>query len=235
GIFLDESENSIIQTCWITRADPGILVAVHFANETNIKILDNYCFDNKGSGIEANPSGEGCVIKGNHVYDNGVSGILSLNATGGIISNNIIYGNVQYGILAYGNFSDFSGNRVYENGKTGMYFVSINRSTINGNAVYNNEEHGIYIEGHWNVCDGNVCEANDFSNTASFDGIVVAVGDRNVISSNRCTNNDRYEINVKDAICDRNLIHGNVVFGTDHVGTINDNGANTLQADNQAL
>lgn len=135
---------------------------------------------------------------------------ISVESTRGVIIGNICKSNVLNGIIAGVDDGSVIGNQVIENVRHGIWCYDMNNST----------------------CSGNIAKGNDANDTATYDGICVENADNNVISNNRCRDNDRYEINISNAACDNNLIHGNHCIGTDHVGAINDSGTTTTLADN---
>ena len=100
---------------------------------------------------------------------------------------------------------------------------------IDSNTIRQNTQYGILFDGDNSVIKGNYINQNDYSNTDSFDGIGIAAGsDFNIISNNRCEDNDRFEINISDASCDGNTIIGNICEGNHSSGAINDSGSDTL-------
>jgi len=130
----------------------------------------------------------------------------------------------------------FLGCSIHSNDASGILIDAGERNIVANNLVYENEQMGIYISfSNNNIITDNVVRDNDYSNLALFDGIRLSAADRNIVANNRCMNNDRYEIRINTATCDRNLIHGNIAEGTDHVETISDAGTNTLLADNVTL
>lgn len=137
-----------------------------------------------------------------------------LDSCGGIfINNNIIYVSFESGIETT--------NTCYQ------LFVT-------GNLLLANLQHGIFFTDTTDsVIEGNVCEANDFNNTTSYDGIHLAGdSDNNIISGNRCKDNDNYEINISAATCNKNIVTSNQCVGTDHQGAINDSGTDTESGHN---
>jgi len=128
-----------------------------------------------------------------------------------------------------------SENDINSNGG-GIYFTSIcHYNKINKNDINSNIQYGIYLYSicYNNLIIENVVKDNDVNDTTTYDGIRLYLAcSYNIITNNRCEDNDRYEINISSANCDKNLVHGNICIGTDHVGTINDVGTGTVIADN---
>ena len=136
------------------------------------------------------------------------------------------------GISCSGDRCTISGNNIrYVN--NGVSLSSATECTVTGNSIGECLYHGIKLSSsNNNTITGNSVWACDRNNVATYDGIYLTSSDYNIVSSNRCNENDRYEINVSDAASDDNLVHGNHCRGVDHVGAINDVGTGTTLADN---
>lgn len=100
---------------------------------------------------------------------------------------------------------------------------------IQGNIIIFNEKHGVHINGGDGcIIMGNEISHNDYSNTASFDGIFIEnTGNSNQIVSNSIAQNDRYQINISAANCNYTLIMSNYLVTVGTVGGVNDAGTNT--------
>lgn len=118
---------------------------------------------------------------------------------------------------------------VRECGAHGIFISLSDKFWLTESTISVNYYHGIYCRSSSiGFLDNNYVYANDFANSATYDGIHLETCDDCTISNNRCQDNDRYEINVSDVGSDRNIVIGNKCYGTDHVGTINDAGTNTI-------
>lgn len=179
-----------------------------------------------------------CVIEQVYIYGgdlnesrDGVSLKTSSNCT---VRNCWIKNCGEVGIIMrVSSFNNYILNNVVECGTlTGITTIGYN-NMISGNVVKENGTHGIALGplSHHNSVINNIVKDNDVNNTASYDGISFGVGvsgsDDNIVAGNICSDNDRYEINILNADCERNIVEGNVCIGTDHVGAINDSGTNT--------
>jgi len=139
----------------------------------------------------------------------------------------LLYGG-SYNIIADSSFIGSGGNGI-------EWYISDNNIFIS-NLVCENFGSGIAMgSSNNNVITNNQINDNDVTNLGAYNGIQLMDSDRNIISNNRCMNNDKYEIYIFNAACDRNLILGNICYGTDHVGAIQDNGTNTELAHNVVL
>ena len=124
-------------------------------------------------------------------------------------------------------------NMVLSNVSHGMRLVDVHEGLVTNNLVSRNYGNGICIQnGINNVVSHNNASENDYGNTATYDGINLAGSSWNIVANNRCHDNDKYEINIWDAGCSKNLVHGNHARGGDHTGAINDAGTDTTLADN---
>lgn len=137
--------------------------------------------------------------------------------------------NFREGIYLAGTYCVVTDNYSSGNGFQGIFSSGADYSVISDNIVLNNVKDGILqYGGKHSVVSGNVIYGNDSGNSTTYDGIQLDNdADENVISNNRCKDNDRYEINIANANCDKNIITGNICIGSDHVGAINDSGTNT--------
>ena len=235
GIYIEDGNYCIIDGCWIHDCGDGITTSVNVGTVIDNTITNCKIYDNSANGIYLDNDSDRAVISSNHINGNTSHGIWVNHSDYVNVINNIIYDNGGSGVHVIALYDIINNNTIYENNSSGIYFVGFGYHVCNGNVIYKNERYGIMLDCSDSVCIGNLVKDNDFSNTASFDGIAVHNGDRNLVASNRCYNNDRYEINIQDVACDRTLLLGNIVRGTDHVGTINDNGTNTEIAHNVTL
>lgn len=137
-----------------------------------------------------------------------------------------------YTLTSMGYFMAYD-NRILSNHSHGMRLVDVTEGLITNSIVSLNLHSGIYVQN----CLNNVfshcnCSENDSANTATWDGITLWGSSWNIIANCRNHDNDGFEINIADAACNKNLVHGNHVRGGAHVGTINDVGTGTTLADN---
>lgn len=97
---------------------------------------------------------------------------------------------------------------------------------IVGNIIVENTRNGIVVQSASdnNVMDANEIRDNDYSNTATYDGIQINAGD-NTISNSRIFDNDRYGVYVIAG--NRTNILGVNTYGTAQVAGIRDSGTNT--------
>ena len=205
GINTTDSDNCKIINCWINGFENNI----EMVRSEDTVITNCTVFNATHYGIIGR-SGTRTKITNCRIYDNAYDGIELGNEARVIIANNIIYSN-DYGGVVVGDMTNSIGNIIFQNKRYGIW---------------------LHDESRYNIISNNVIYDNDFLNTASYDGILLDLGDENIISGNRCRDNDRYEINISAAGCNDNFIHGNHCKGTDHVGAINDAGTNTTSADN---
>ena len=152
-----------------------------------------------------------------------------------VFEGNVVKDGIKEGIYCDegGGFCYFTNNTLETNGYNGFVTLS-SWNHIIGNTAFRNTRHGIVVElGDDCVVSGNIVSENDYANSATYDGIFIGGGsDNNVINNNICRDNDRYEINVSAATCDKNAVVGNVLNGTDHAGNLNDAGTGTVAANN---
>lgn len=214
-IFADTKTGILVMNL---RVDgPGAFLAasygIHFNTVTHSTIKNCWVDDLGAVGIRLDGS-DANLIEGNKVYDTVLAGVFLSDSDKNIVSE----------------------NEAYRNGGDGIFLWNAHDNILNSNEVYENTERGFYIwNSNNNIVMSNNVKDNDFTDLATFDGIYVRTGDRNIIIGNKCMNNDRWEINIFDAASDRNLVLGNIAYGTDHVGAIQDNGTNTEVAHNVIL
>lgn len=161
-------------------------------------------------------------LTGIHCHNNGLGGVegKGLRIVGS--PNNVITGGV------------FTGDAKSD----GITLDNSNWNSITGNVVQGNVGNGIQVYGSRdNIISGNVVMQNDSGNTASYDGIHVVNGGgkyahRNIITNNRCADNDRYQIYIESGI--GNQVRGNdcTAVEPDQLGTIVDTGTASIVRDN---
>lgn len=156
-------------------------------------------------------------------------GIVGSGTNDSTISSNYVYSAGQYGIYlaSASNNNTVVGNAVRENSLSGIILNASHNNTITGNNSHRNVQHGIYIfQSDDNSITGNVSQENDVNNTGSFDGIRIYEGDTNIVSCNRCRDNDRYGISVSAASVN-NVLVSNILTANTGAG-LNDLGTDTL-------
>ncbi len=250
GIYFTSLSNSRITGNWIYNVYYGVfpdagtynVITGNIFNTINRNDLDSgkTVFSNnvvkiytKGTTID----GQYNVINGN-VFEDGADEAISASSSSdySTISNNAIYSSDQYGIrLVSTTFVSVTGNIVDVAQQYGIYLVGTNTDiTVDGNVVFRPGYHGIYA----NTCDdcvfsNNIITNADSQNTKTYDGINIdGDSDNNIIIGNRIKDSDGHEIKIDDSTGDNNLISGNILIGTDHEGTINDSGTNTIISNN---
>jgi len=192
-----------------------------------------------GSALDTNVgidilTGEYCMVE-NCWVENCRSGIRFWNGSNNTITNNFTSGNTHYGIVVHAEEKNIiSDNQVTTNTLYGILAFESSEILITGNTSSSNVRHGIEINTSSDcVITNNLVLDNDSGNLSMFDGIYL-IGDSNynIIAGNRCRDNDRWEIHIAAAACDKNLVHGNHCIGPGHFGAISDLGTNTTLADN---
>lgn len=175
------------------------------------------------------------IITGNIIKNSELGGICLIGTgTDNIVSNNVVVNQGQIAIDVGSPKNSVVGNICHNSGQHGISVSWTGKVIVRNNLCRNNTRHGILIEESSDcVVGGNSCIANDSGDTASYDGINVSGdSDNTVVTGNRCMNNDRYEINIASSTCDKTLVLGNSLLGTDHQGALNDSGTNTEAAHN---
>jgi len=228
-VYLKDGTYTITTTIEITNDDISIIGA---GNSTRIITTGQVTvFDVNGRNR--------ITIENLYLYGGGATGIergiFFSNSTQNSIVKNCWIENFGVGIeLDTVNNCVFSQNIIISN-LWGIYLDTCTYNKINKSGVLSNIQTGIYLinASSNNLIIENVVKDNDVDDTTTYDGISLSTNcDYNTIASNRCENNDRYEINVINNTCDKNLVHGNICIGADHVGAINDAGTGTVDADN---
>jgi parallel beta-helix repeat protein len=110
--------------------------------------------------------GDGDVVRGNQIYDNGGAAI-TVTGANAVVEANAVYGHVNgTGLVVIGELSTVSGNTVYGN-LTGIEVVSTRqvaatgqRTTIRANTVFNNAGDGIRATGAV-LIEGNLVYEHD--------------------------------------------------------------------------
>ena len=196
----------------------------------NNSVVQNMKFDGSGAGVInigiVLTNSIQCIIKDCWITDTGSFGI-SLGGAGATVTGNFITACVGAGIAMTSINSLITNNKITNCTSDGIQ-VGSDGNVIIGNGIDANTLHGIRVSNaDDNIIMGNFITNNDVDNAATYDGIFLTVSDRNTIMGNRCWDNDRYEINISDNLSDQNLVSGNILLGSDHVGAFNDAGTNT--------
>lgn len=184
---------------------------IKFATVTDSYISGCWIENCEFSGINLVANCNGCKIIHNNLDSNAFSGIDITSSSNLEIIDNTIENNDDYGLLLF----------------------SCDDCIVTNNRINNSEMDGIYLaNGDDNIISSNKCAGNDRLNQQLYSGITLASSDNNIVANNRCKENDNFEIDISEAGCDKNMVHGNHCLGVDHVGAINDAGTNTVLADN---
>lgn len=227
---------------------------IRFSAVTDGTIERVWIEDMGGKGIYLRLATVGCVVSSTFVTNCASSGLeISTNANHNVLAGCTITANLGVGIRIIGVSNIVTGCVATGGTQTGLYMTG-QKNTVTGceftlNGVHGaecwaseniiegctcseNVRHGIFVNNaHDYVVVGNVCLRNDQGATGN-DGISLISTDYSIIASNRCAENARWEINLQNAACDKNLVHGNHCFGVVHVGAIQDLGVGTTVADN---
>jgi len=184
---------------------------IDFVNTGYSEIVRVYVEDTGSDAIYLGANSEFCIIMENKVNHPRGHGIRVVGAYQTVVSNNTVELAEEDGIEING----------------------VGNSVTTGNIVRECVKHGIRITGEVNfIVANNMIYENDSGETATYDGISVSSSDAGMISGNRCSRNDRYEINISNPACDKCGVVANNCYSTDHVGAINDAGTGTVVASN---
>jgi parallel beta-helix repeat protein len=236
GIKFVNVENSKISGCWVEGGYDG---GIHLEGSRYNTITGNTAGLNSGYGIYLYNSSNNTVM-GNICKSNGGYGIDLYKSSNNTVMGNTCESNIYHGIALFAdsNNNTITGNTCESNGEYGIQVLSGSRyNTVTGNTCESNGGHGISIsDSHSNVVTGNVALNNSQSIAGFYDGINLYLADYNVITSNRCTDNQgvktqRYGVNISNAACDKNLVVANVLIGN-LTGSLNDAGTGTVSASN---
>ena len=152
--------------CGDTQVNPTQTWGIRITGGTNQRhiIKNNYCFDNRGSGISAAMAGPtNTIIDGNYCLNNGrevsASGITVFAGDNTIVSNNACIDNQATATQLYG-----------------IYLVAVAGGNtflaVNGNQCKGNKRHGIYGDGLvTSTLTGNVLNANSTETNNTYSGI----------------------------------------------------------------
>ena len=228
GIMWQTSDDCFITECIIKSCgSEGIFIN----NCDNFNLINNVITGCTHEGIEclSSATDQNITIIGNFVESSDGDGIFLFGIIQSVVANNICLTNTLNGIRLTG-CTDISciGNVSVLNTRSGIWLNSGGFYSITGNCCSENVRHGIFVDDSGdNTITGNFCNANDSGNSTTYDGIHVSTGDRNIISNNRCMENDNYEINIVSSSAANNIVTSNILIGTDHVGALNDAGTTT--------
>ena len=199
----------------------GVMRGIYFNSTTFSKISSCWIENMRGHGIFLYSSSNNNTVNGNICQGNGYHGILLYSSS----NNNTVNGNICQG-----------------NGYHGIHLYSSSNNTVNGNTCQGNGNHGIYLSSssNNNAVTGNTCLENSQSADNVYDNIRLTSSDYNLVAANVCrrgtlTNKPKYGINVSNAACNRNCIHGNDLYDSGSTSDLNDAGTSTLKCDNRNL
>lgn len=209
--------------------DTGTNMAFNIDSSAHRTLVDNVYIENFGNnGIQVSSSDQ-VTITNCHIYDCGTgtganSAIYVLASTFGDFSNNIIW-------ECYGGITLSNGDRcvISDNNIKGNEYEAValeagsNDNTVSGNVLAECKHHGLYIDASsYNLITGNQIVANDYDNTATYDGINISgTSSTTTIVGNRIGDNDNYEIHLdSSATIASTVIVGNQMHGSDRVGLL---------------
>jgi parallel beta-helix repeat protein len=234
GIALDSSNDNTITANNCLGCDTGI----DLNSSDNNTIVGNTL--NTGNyGIQL--SGNNNTMVGNIIQGNNNIGIYSpsSDSSNNAITGNTIQGNSEAGILIVGSHNNaITGNAITENGEAAIQFSSsCDNNTISGNTIKDNGSGIIINESDNNTIVGNTLIGNSQTSDNTKDNIYLYDSDYNLIADNTCrrgtlANKTRYGINIANAACDHNMVHGNNLYDSGTTGDLNDAGTNTHKRDN---
>jgi len=226
GIYLSSSNNNTVMGNTIeSNSDDGIHL---YSGSNNNTVMGNTIESNSSDGIFCSGSNNNTVM-GNTIESNSGIGIyLYSGSNNNTVMGNTIKSNSSDGIFCNGaNNNTITGNTSESNGGSGIQLYSSSNNSVTGNTIKSNGSYGIMIaSSNNNVVVGNVVMNNSKSVAGAYDGIYISTSDYNVITSNRCTDDQLvktqgYGINIFNGTCDFNLVDGNVLVGN-LIGSRND-------------
>ena len=213
-------------------------IGIYFNYVDYSKISTVWSLHNGEAGIQLNNSDFNTVI-GNTCQEANRWGIYLYSSNNNTITGNTCQGNDDDGIwLSYSNNNTVTGNTCQGNGFDGIYLHSSNNNTVTGNTCQGNGHDGIYLySSNNNTVTGNICFENSQITDNSYDNIYLKSSDYNLIADKTCrrgalANKPQYGINISNAACDHNMIHGNNLYDSGSTGDLNDAGTNTHKRDN---
>ena len=224
GIKFTNVENSRISGCRIEKSkDCGV-----YLDSSSRNVITNSTVESGGNlGIYLSSSNNNTVM-GNTIESNSSDGIFCSGSNNNTVMGNTIKSNSSDGIFCNGaNNNTITGNTSESNGGSGIQLYSSSNNSVTGNTIKSNGSYGIMIaSSNNNVVVGNVVMNNSKSVAGAYDGIYISTSDYNVITSNRCTDDQLvktqgYGINIFNGTCDFNLVDGNVLVGN-LIGSRND-------------
>jgi len=117
-------------------------------------------------------------------------------------------------------------NSIFTSGGLAIDWINSSSSIVSHCYISNQISHGIYLVGMINSVVIGCIVTN-----CGGDGVYLSASDTNIISSCRCRNNTGWGVNIFNATCDQNLVHGNILVNNT-AGSLQDNGTGTVAADN---
>ncbi len=247
AIHFEFVKDSVIRRCIVNQSRSEGISINDFCD--NITLDENNVSDNTDEGIHLNDLMHS-TIKNNISNNASVQGIFAASG----VDHNLFYNNHcdhnnQGGMIIYGDDNVIIGNQCNNNDNDGIAIKSNgNHNLIIGNVANGNHHRGIYIESDRNVIKGNTCNDNGTDgirivktyNTIvgnmcynnGEDGIKIygtageVTTDYNIVSSNVCTGNTGWGININHANNDKTIVIGNQLLGNGG-GALQDLGTNT--------
>lgn len=204
GIRVISSTRVVIENCTVHDAYYG---GITVDQSTDVKVLNNTCYDNRDNQIFLRPSNTRVLIKGNIAYGSDFNGIQSLRS----------------------DYVEVIGNLAYDNGPTsaegdGIGFEGCRYSRIEGNIIHSNGIQGIKVDytvegvgGDQRSLDCVIANNTIYNHvdTGNGCGIEVLRSDNTIIRGNRIKT-AKYGINVGEVT--GVTIKNNSVTNTDSQG-----------------
>ena len=217
GLFLYESNNNNINYNSISSNSMHGVFLNQSSNNNNLS--HNTLSDNDMNGVFLLDYCTGNTIGSNQITSNIGSGVKIENSSSNNIRFNLVYGNIQYGLLITGSDNTLYSNTIKSNKRDGLFLLADTRTNISQNTIQGNTYDG--VRGYKSSSDtitGNIINDNRGR------GVFLDMFTRgNLIYNNRIYNNNQR--NTQDESADNsnkwntsntqgvNIINGSYIGG----------------------
>jgi len=190
-------------------------------------VCENSAYDTTSTSIRVD--GSYCSVNGNAIYRGVDYSIYLAGAGHHSCVGNSLNDPTGTGIEVHAPYCAVSGNSIHSPGFANLAGINVDasatRSSIIGNVITTSADHGIYCVANYCIIKGNTCEGS-----TALAGIYLETGDQCIVNSNICNANATYGIFIANT-SDRIVITDNICL-TNGTAQIQNNGTNTVQADN---
>ena len=188
GIYLNESESSLISNCDVHN---NTAIGIYLVRSPNNRIIGNNGYNNDYSALRYVWYCHNTTVSGNNFHDNGAYGFYFHASSRNIIVDNSFSYNKLSGLYIDSDYPTYIStyniickNTMVHNEENGLLIEDSESNSISMNTINNNDEIGVNIIGS----DNNLVYENEINSNVDY-GIYISTSYNNVIALNAIIGN----------------------------------------------